>query len=97
MSKQKRDNDCRGFQLEWTEKFAFVEETDFLVQWRSHEGGGSYNSPTEPQITSYLLLFQVFILRTRSFIIWFCNCHNNKNYVALFPKSYSLPLCLMNQ
>ena len=31
MSKQKRDNDYRGFQLEWTEKFAFVEGTDSLV------------------------------------------------------------------
>ena len=28
MSKQKRDNDYRGFQLEWTEEFAFVEGTD---------------------------------------------------------------------
>ena len=46
MSKQKRDNDYRGFQFEWTEKFAFVEGTDSLVQWSSHEGvGGSYTPP----------------------------------------------------
>ena len=31
MSKQKRDNEYRGFQLEWTDKFAFVEGTDSLV------------------------------------------------------------------
>ena len=31
MSKQKRDNDYRGFQLERTEKFAFVEGTESLV------------------------------------------------------------------
>ena len=31
MSKQKRDNEYRGFQLEWKKKFAFVEGTDSLV------------------------------------------------------------------
>ena len=31
MAKQKRCNDYRGFQLEWKEKFAFVEGTDSLV------------------------------------------------------------------
>ena len=37
------------------------------------------------------------VLDTLSLIIWFCNCHNNKNHVALFPGSCSLPLCLMKQ
>ena len=36
------------------------------------------------------------VLDSLSLIIWFCNCHNYKNNVALFPES-SLPLCLMKQ
>ena len=31
MSKQKRDNKYREFQLEWTEKLVFVEGTNSLV------------------------------------------------------------------
>ena len=50
-------------------------------------------------MTSYLLFSDIYfeVLDTLSLIIWFCNCHNNKNYVALFPEFCSLPLCLMKQ
>ena len=34
------------------------------------------------------------VLDTLSLIIWFCNWYNNKNYVALFPETCSLPFCL---
>ena len=48
-------------------------------------------------MASYLSSFfdtYVEVLDTLSLIIWFCNRHNNKNYVALFSESCSLPLCL---
>ena len=51
-------------------------------------------------MTSYLLLFfDIYfeVLDASSLIIWFCNCHNNKNYVALFPEFCALPLCLLKQ
>ena len=39
MSKQKRDNAYRGFQLEWKKKFAFVEGTVTILSLRKRKAG----------------------------------------------------------
>ena len=57
-------------------------------------GGGGYNPPQFPSNDVIHTSFSdtyFEVLDTLLLIIWFCNCHNNKNYVALFLESCSLP------
>ena len=63
------------------------------MAWPRGEGGWGLQTPHRASSDVILKPFSdsyFEVLDILSLIIWFCNCHNNKNYVALFPESCSL-------